>query len=119
VLLDEVDALIGDTLISLLRQLRAGYPQRPAAFPSTVVLCGVRDLRDHRIHARSEAAPIIGGSAFNIKAESLRLGDFTAAEVATLLGEHTAETGQVFTPQAIERVWTLTQGQRWLVNALA
>ena len=29
-LLDEVDALIGDTLISLLRQLRAGYPKRPA-----------------------------------------------------------------------------------------
>ncbi|MBK1701530.1 ATP-binding protein, partial [Thiococcus pfennigii] len=44
-LLDEVDALIGDTLISLLRQLRAGYPQRPQAFPQTVVLCGVRDLR--------------------------------------------------------------------------
>ena len=29
-LLDEVDALIGDTLIALLRQLRAGYPKRPA-----------------------------------------------------------------------------------------
>lgn len=29
-LLDEVDALVGDTLISLLRQLRAGYPKRPA-----------------------------------------------------------------------------------------
>ena len=26
-LLDEVDALIGDTLIALLRQLRAGYNQ--------------------------------------------------------------------------------------------
>lgn len=32
-LLDEVDALVGDTLISLLRQLRAGYTQRPARFP--------------------------------------------------------------------------------------
>ena len=69
-LLDEVDALIGDTLVSLLRQLRAGYPQRPANFPQTVVLCGVRDLRDYRIHTRSEASPITGGSAFNIKAES-------------------------------------------------
>ena len=28
-MLDEVDALVGDTLISLLRQLRAGYPNRP------------------------------------------------------------------------------------------
>jgi hypothetical protein len=118
-LLDEVDALVGDTLISLLRQLRAGYTQRPAAFPSTVVLCGVRDLRDYRIHASSEAAPITGGSAFNIKAESLRLGDFDAAEVAALLAEHTAATGQAFTAEALARVWELTQGQPWLVNALA
>ena len=28
-LLDEVDSLVGDTLISLLRQIRAGYPDRP------------------------------------------------------------------------------------------
>ena len=54
--LDEVDALVGDTLISLLRQLRAGYPKRPAQFPQTVILCGVRDLRDYRIHASSESA---------------------------------------------------------------
>ncbi len=118
-LLDEVDALVGDTLISLLRQLRAGYTQRPHHFPHTIILCGVRDLRDYRIHASSEAAPITGGSAFNIKAESLRLGDFTQAEVVTLLGEHTAETGQAFTAEALERVWELTQGQPWLVNALA
>ncbi|MCC7279682.1 MAG: ATP-binding protein, partial [Chromatiaceae bacterium] len=118
-LLDEVDALVGDTLISLLRQLRAGYPQRPTAFPQTVILCGVRDLRDYRIHASSEAAPITGGSAFNIKAKSLRLGDFSAAETRTLLLEHTRETWQVFTPEALDRVWELTQGQPWLVNALA
>jgi len=118
-LLDEVDALVGDTLIALLRQLRAGYPKRPAHFPQTVILCGVRDLRDYRIHSRAEAAIITGGSAFNIRAKSLRLGDFTAAEVAILLQEHTTETGQVFTPAALDRVWELTQGQPWLVNALA
>ncbi|MBL8253525.1 MAG: AAA-like domain-containing protein [Candidatus Competibacter sp.] len=118
-LLDEVDALVGDTLISLLRQLRAGYPKRPAQFPQTVILCGVRDLRDYRIHSSSEQAAITGGSAFNIKAKSLRLGDFSAAEVAALLREHTLETGQAFAPDALDRVWTLTLGQPWLVNALA
>ena len=118
-LLDEVDALIGDTLISLLRQLRAGYPKRPAQFPQTVVLCGVRDLRDYRIHASSEAAPITGGGAFNIKAKSLRLGDFNEAEVRALLQEHTHDTGQGFAPEALDQVWELTQGQPWLVNALA
>ncbi len=118
-LLDEVDALVGDTLISLLRQLRAGYTQRPRHFPHTVVLCGVRDLRDYRIHSSAQQAIITGGSAFNIKAKSLRLGDFSQAEVVALLDEHTAETGQGFTAQALERVWALTRGQPWLVNALA
>jgi len=118
-MLDEVDALVGDTLISLLRQLRAGYPTRPDAFPQSLILCGVRDLQDYRIHASSEKTVITGGSAFNIKAESLRLGDFSQREVETLLLEHTAETGQIFTPEALELVWGLTQGQPWLVNALA
>ena len=118
-LLDEVDALVGDTLISLLRQLRAGYEQRPHHFPQTVILCGVRDLRDYRIHSHAEATIITGGSAFNIRAKSLRLGDFTADETTTLLQEHTLETGQVFTPEALAQVWRLTQGQPWLVNALA
>ena len=118
-LLDEVDALVGDTLISLLRQLRAGYPKRPAQFPQTVVLCGVRDLRDYRIHSSQEQAIITGGSAFNIKAKSLRLGDFNRAEVRALFQEHTRDTGQVFAPEALDRVWELTQGQPWLVNTLA
>ena len=47
------------------------------------------------------------------------MGDFNADEVNTLLAEHTQETGQVFTPEALTRIWTLTQGQPWLVNALA
>lgn len=37
-LIDEVYSLVGDTLISLLRQLRAGYPHRPRAFPQGLVM---------------------------------------------------------------------------------
>ena len=118
-LIDEIDALVGDTLVSVLRQLRSGYDQRPAAFPQSVVLCGLRDVRDYRIHASSEKEVITGGSAFNIRSESLRLGDFSRREVLSLLAQHTEETGQTFTPEAAERVWTQTRGQPWLVNALA
>ena len=118
-LIDEIDALIGDALLSVLRQLRAGYDLRPAGFPQSVVLCGVRDVRDYRIQSTAENAIIAGGSAFNIKARSLRLGDFSRAEVLALLGQHTEETGQQFTADALETVWTQTQGQPWLVNALA
>ena len=118
-LIDEIDALIGDTLLAVLRQLRAGYVLRPEEFPQSVVLCGVRDVRDYRIQSTIENAIIAGGSAFNIRAESLRLGDFSRAEVQALLAQHTEETGQEFTEEAHHAVWELTQGQPWLVNALA
>ncbi|MDX1983808.1 MAG: AAA family ATPase, partial [Bryobacteraceae bacterium] len=65
-LIDEIDALVGDSLITVLRQLRAGYAGRPSHFPQSVILCGVRDVRDYRIHGTKEI--ITGGSAFNIKA---------------------------------------------------
>jgi len=118
-MLDEVDALIGDTLISLLRQLRAGYAARPHGFPQSVILCGVRDVRDYRIHSSRTQEIITGGSAFNIKAESLRLGNFTSDEIKRLYDQHTAETGQIFTPDVFPLAWELTGGQPWLVNALA
>ena len=117
-LIDEIDTLIGDTLVSVLRQLRAGYDQRPAGFPHSVILCGVVDVRDYRIQSSAANALVLGGSAFNVKSKSLRLGDFTEAEVRALLAQHTAETGQTFTDDALQMVWTRTAGQPWLVNAL-
>ena len=119
VIVDEIDALVGDTLISVLRQIRAGYARRPDRFPHSVILCGIRDVRDYRIHSTVEKAVIAGGSAFNIKAESLRLGDFSVDETQALLAQHTEETGQSWTKQAWTEIWRLTQGQPWLVNALA
>ncbi|MBF0203709.1 MAG: AAA-like domain-containing protein [Desulfamplus sp.] len=118
-LIDEIDSLVGDTLISVLRQIRSGYDKRPEHFPQSIILCGVRDVRDYRIHSDKEKSIITGGSAFNIKAESLRLGDFSESEVYTLLEEHTKETGQEFDVKAKELIWEYTQGQPWLVNALA
>jgi hypothetical protein len=117
-LIDEIDSLVGDSLISVLRQLRAGYTKRPASFPSTVVLCGVRDIKDYRIQSSGQDI-ITGGSAFNIKAESLRLGNFSKADIVNLYAQHTAETGQKFEESCYERVMNYTDGQPWLVNALA
>ncbi len=119
VLIDEIDVLRGDSLLAVLRQLRAGYDQRPHSFPQSVVLCGVRDVRDYVVYSTSAGGKTNTGSAFNIKAKSLRLGDFTEGEMRRLFGQHTAETGQEFEPSATERVWELTGGQPWLVNALA
>ncbi|MDM8515633.1 ATP-binding protein [Desulfobacterales bacterium HSG16] len=118
ILIDEIDSLVGDTLISVLRQLRAGYPKRSALFPQSAVLCGVRDVRDYRIHSNRDKAVITGGSAFNIKAESLRLGDFNYEEIKTLYLQHTEETGQKFEEEVLKKIWEMSCGQPWLVNAL-
>ena len=117
-LLDEIDALRDAPLISVLRQLRSGYGRRPAGFPWSLALIGLRDVRDYKV-ASEGSEHLHTSSPFNIKAESLTLRSFTAEEVADLYGQHTAETGQLFSPEALERAFHLTQGQPWLVNALA
>jgi hypothetical protein len=116
---DEIDSLAGPALASILSQLRAGYDHRPAAAPWSVILCGMRDVRDYK--AASGGGPVRLGSSspFNIKEKSLRLGNFGEAELRALYGQHTAETGQVFAEDALARAWELTLGQPWLVNALA
>jgi hypothetical protein len=117
--MDEIDALIGDTLISVLRQLRTGYAKRPKHFPQSVCLIGLRDVRDYRIYSSNEKQMVLGGSAFNIKAESLTIHNFSMEEVRALYLQHAAATGQQFTDEAITYAFVQTQGQPWLVNALA
>ena len=116
-LIDEIDALVGDSLVSVLRQIRSGYAGRPQHFPISIILCGVRDVRDYRI-VLSNQDIITGGSAFNIKAESLRLGNFSKEEIHELYMQHTAATGQVFDEACFPMIWEATEGQPWLVNAL-
>lgn len=117
-LLDEADVVAGPALISLLRQLRAGFMDRPGHFPSSVALIGMRDLKDYLTRAK-DGVSVNPGSPFNIKAGSLTLRNFTAAEVAILYGQHTEQTGQIFEAEAVERAYYWTQGQPFLCNALA
>ncbi len=116
---DEIDALVGDTLISVLRQLRSGYSNRPRLFPHTIILCGVRNVRDYRIYSQEKQDIVSGGSAFNVKAESLRMGAFNPGEIKTLYLQHTEATGQRFRDDVFPWAWEYTGGQPWLVNALA
>ena len=57
-LIDEIDTLVGDTLISVLRQLRANYDRRPHQFPQSVILCGVRDVRGYRIYSSRDGCSL-------------------------------------------------------------
>lgn len=118
IFIDEIDALEDQVLISMLRQLRDGFPQRPVAFPNSVALIGLRDIRDYKV--KSGGSPYLNTpSPFNISVRSFTLRNFTSDEVASLLAQHFTETGQTFTEAAMARLFTLTQGQPWLVNALA
>lgn len=117
---DEADCMENRALISFLRQLRNGYVTRGRTpFVRSVVLTGMRNLRDYKAIIRPDAETLGGLSPFNIIAESFNLRNFTKAEITELYAQHTAETGQVFKPQMIDYVFEQTQGQPWLVNAIA
>ncbi len=116
---DEIDALRGPSMITVLSQLRDGFSRRPAEFPASVALCGLRDVRDYKAASGGDPSRLGTSSPFNIKIASLRLGDFTPAEVRELYAQHTAETGQVFSEEAMARAISVTAGQPWLVNAIA
>ncbi|MDY7231867.1 ATP-binding protein [Hyalangium rubrum] len=118
IFLDEIDALRDEVLVSVLRQLRDGYRNRPKLFPSSLALVGLRDVRDYKV-AAGGGDTLGTASPFNIKVESLTLRNFTRDEVAELYAQHTADTGQPFLPEAVNRAFYWSQGQPWLVNALA
>ncbi len=116
--IDEIDALEDASLISILRQLRDGYADRPQSAPHALALIGLRDVRDYKV-ASGGSERLHTASPFNIKTRSLTMGNFSAADVAVLYAQHTADTGQVFAAAACAHAFALTQGQPWLVNALA
>jgi hypothetical protein len=123
VFFDEADCLLEGPLIMFLGQIRDGYLDRfdsPASrFPRSMALVGMRDIRDYLTKVRPDGMSTGPASPFNVKLESLTLADFTMDEIRSLYFQHTAETGQVFEPSAVERAWYWTEGQPWLVNALA
>jgi len=117
-LLDEADVMTGPAMISLLAQLRQGFATRGVGrFPTSIALVGLREPRDYLASAHGETAP--AGSPYNISAGSLTLRNFRPDEVATLLAQHTADSGQPFEPDAVAELHRLTDGQPYLVNALA
>lgn len=120
-ILDEIDALHGSSMVSIFRQLREGHNARHEGrpFPASVVLCGLRDVPDYKVTSGGNRDWSNPAGPFSIITESLRLGDFTADQIAELYDQLTQATGQEFTKDAVERVFELTQGQPWLVNALA
>ncbi len=117
---DEIDSLKDNTLLSFLRQLRDGYINRNSVpFPSSIVLTGMRNIRDYKNKIRDENQTLGSASPFNIIAKSLTVSNFSSEEVEQLLNQHTEITGQVFPKNVAQEIFRQTSGQPWLVNAIA
>ena len=118
VLFDEVDVLVGETMISFLRQLRGGFASRGAGnFPVSIALVGMRDLKDYITASKGGVAPN-PGSPFNIKEDSVELSNFQKEDIKALFAQRTAENGQQITPEALDYVYEQSKGQPWIVNNL-
>ena len=121
VFFDEVDCLSEGTLVSFLRQLRQGRISfvEPNAFPVSVALIGMRDIRDYKAKIRPDSETMGSASPFNVITEAMTLRSFTEEELRALYRQDTDETGQVFEEAALKLAWEYSQGQPHLVNALA
>ena len=120
VFFDEVDCLSEGTLITFLRQLRDGYVNRGRTpFIHSIALVGMRNIRDYKGKIREDTKTMGSASPFNIIRDSLTLKDFTLEEIQTLYSQHTLESGQVFESEAVAKAHWWTDGQPWLVNAIA
>jgi len=117
---DEADCLSNGTLISFLRQLRNGFVSRARTpFVHSIALVGMRNIRDYKARIRPDSETLGSASPFNIVTEAMTLENFTKGDVTKLYNQHTAETGQVFEKDAAQFIFEQTQGQPWLVNAIA
>ena len=108
-LIDEVDALVGDTLLSVLRQLRTATARGAFRTASSCAGCATcattASTRQRRIAWCSAAAR-------SHQAESLRLGDFSERETRALAAQHTEQTGQVLTEDALQLIWCALPASR-------
>jgi len=117
---DEIDGLQNGTLVTFLRQLRDGYITRPEIpFVHSIALVGMRNIRDYKSKIRDNQQTLGSASPFNIISEALTIRNFSFVDIETLYTQHTQVTGQEFGKEVVEKIFEQTDGQPWLVNAIA
>ena len=120
VFFDEIDCLQNDTLITFLRQIRDGFVTRnQIPFVHSIALVGMRNIRDYKSKIRDNQQTLGSASPFNIITKALTIRNFSISDIETLYAQHTQETKQVFERAAIDKIFEQTDGQPWLVNAIA
>lgn len=108
--IDEFDGIPRETVSDFLHTLRRIYLSDRNRCPYSVSIVGVKNIS--QLNYDWTISP------FNIQTE-FNLPNFTVEQVQELLGQYTAEVGQVFASEVIESLHRQTGGQPVLVNCLA
>ncbi len=111
IFIDEFDGIpmkeLGNFLTAL-RTLYLQYKEEKKKALYSIGLVGIRNI----------TKLIVGGvSPFNI-ADQVDMPPFSIKNVSDLYAQHTQESNQTFTEEAIKMVYEETGGQPWLVNRL-
>jgi AAA-like domain len=108
-IIDEVEGINAKYFGDVLHAIRNAYHSRATNALKSVILVGVSNIVGV---VQDNASP------FNI-ADNLNVPYFTDAEVAELLEQHEAETGQLFEPSLKNKLSYITANQPGLVNGFA
>ena len=108
-IIDEVEGINPEYFGSVLHSIRNVYHSRATHALKSVILVGVSNITGV---VKDNASP------FNI-ADNLNVPYFTNEETAELLGQHEAETGQLFDPSVKTKISEITANQPGLVNGFA
>jgi hypothetical protein len=108
-IIDEVEGVNPEYFGTFLHSIRNAYHSREQHGLKSVVLVGVTNI----LGVVSDNA-----SPFNI-ADNLEVPYFTDEEVFELLGQHEAETGQLFEREVKQKICQITANQPGLVNGFA
>jgi hypothetical protein len=105
---------------ALLQQLPDGYVnRRDIPFVYSIALVGMPNIRDYKSDIREEEKTLGSASPFHIVKTAKTLRNFTIKEVTRLYAQHTKVTRQVFSEAVVQKAFSQSQGQPWLVNAIA
>jgi hypothetical protein len=119
---DQADRLAESPFLVFLSLLKNEYETRRHIYshsPRSIAFIGERNIINRELEILVEKKLLDSGPPFNVVAKVLTLANFTLEEVKSLYAQHTATTGQVFGDAATQRAHYWTDGQPWLVNALA
>ena len=113
-IIDEVEGINADYFGTFLHAIRSAYHTRQSHCLKSVILVGVSNIVGViSDNGRDGACPV-----FTI-ADNLNVPYFTDEEVFELLGQHEAESGQIFEEKVKLKISQITANQPGLVNGFA